>query len=116
MKLLNREEFLKLPAGTIYKKRSARELEIKGEWVSDSGSDWSSALFAADCDSSDQDTYLKMLYGESFPIVLDDYGRDGCFEDDEEFLVYEKWDLEQLKKILEDAIAVAPEQKFKNPW
>ena len=115
MKLLNREEFIKLPAGTIYKKRSECQLEIKGEWVSDDGNDWSSDLFAADC-KDDQDTYIAMLYGESFPIQTDRYGRDGCFDADEEFLIYEKWDLEQLKNILENAIAVAPEQKFKNPW
>jgi len=40
MKLLNREEFIKLPARTIYKKNSgSRELEIKGDWISDDGRD-----------------------------------------------------------------------------
>jgi len=115
MKLMKLEEFIKLPAGTIYKKNSGGGLlEIKGGWVSDDGNDWSSDLFAADC-KDDQDTHIAMLYGESFPIQTDRYGRDGCFDADEYFYVYESWDLEQLRLILDRAISVALPQKFKQP-
>ena len=56
------EEFIKLPAGTIYKKNSGGGLlEIKGGWVSDDGNDWSSDLFAADC-KDDQDTHTSQCY------------------------------------------------------
>ena len=55
------------------------------------------------------------MIGESYPIQTEIYGRDGCFEDYEQFLIYEKWDLEQLGKLVDRAIAVAPEQKFKQP-
>ena len=114
MKLLNLSEFITLPSGTIYKKHSGSELEIKGDWVSEDGRDWSSTQFAADCDD-DQDTHIGLKIGESYPIQTEIYGRDGCFEDHEQFLIYEKWDLEQLGKLVDRAIAVAPEQKFKQP-
>lgn len=114
MKLLKLEEFVKLPAGTIYKKNSGIELEIKGDWVSDDGRDWSSTSFAADC-GDDQDTYIGLMIGESYPIQTEIYSRDGCFDADEEFLVYESWDLEQLKLAIDRAISVASAQKFKTP-
>jgi hypothetical protein len=114
MRLLNLKDFIQLPAGTIYKKNSGNELEIKGDWVSDDGRDWSSTLFSADC-GDDQDTYIGLMIGESYPIQTEMYGRDGCFDDDEQFLIYEKWDLEQLKQILDRAIAQSPEQKFQQP-
>lgn len=114
MKLINLAEFIQLPSGTIYKKHSGNALEIKGDWVSDDGRDWSSTLFAADCADS-EDTHIGLMIGESYPIQVDMYGRDGCFEQDVEFLIYEKWDLEQLRQFIDRAIAVAPEQKFKQP-
>lgn len=115
MKLLNLEEFIQLPSGTIYKRHSGNELEIKGDWVSDDGKDWSCALFAADC-AHNEDTTIGLMIGESYPIQTECYGRDGCFEDAEQFLIYEKWDLEQLRVLLDRAICVSPEQKFKQPW
>jgi hypothetical protein len=33
------------------------------------------------------------MIGESYPIQTEIYGRDGFFDADEEFLVYESWDL-----------------------
>ena len=113
MKLYNLEEFLKLPAGVLYKKLYSNTIEIKGEWVSDTGQDWSCMTFGYfDVD----DRHGDMEQGESYPINTEFYGRDGMFEADQMFLVYESWDLEQLKKIIEKAMSVAPEQKFKNPW
>lgn len=114
MKLVNLQTFIELPAGTIYKKTSGSELEIKGDWVSDDGRDWSSTEFAADCDH-DTDTHIGLMLGESYPIRVEHYGRDGCFEDDVEFLIYEKWDLEQLRLIIDRAIQVSPPQPFKQP-
>lgn len=115
MKLVNLSDFIKLPPGTIYKKTSNSELEIKGDWVSEDGRDWSSTQFAANCDQ-DQDTHIGLMIGESYPIHTEMYGRDGCFESDAEFLIYEKWDLEQLRLAIDRAINLAPPQKFKQSW
>ena len=112
MKLYTRSQFIDLPAGTIYKKIHSDRLEIKGEWVSDSKTDWSCATLAFDCDPHNQDNYLKLLYGESLYVQTDCYGRDGMFEEQEEFLIYEKWDLEQLRAHIDQAIALA---KMDNP-
>ncbi len=115
MKLYNLENFVKLPAGTIYKKSTETELQIKGDWVSDDGRDWACALFAAEC-ADDQDTYIGLMLGDSYPILTESFGRDGCFEDDAEFLVYESWDLEQLRKIIDEAIKVSKPQEFKKAF
>lgn len=110
MKLFDLQEFIKLPAGTIYRKNYGTEIEIKGEWISDDRCDWSRMTFGTTGDSG---VWSDMSYGESYPIPTSFYGRDGCFEDDVEFLVYESWDLEQLRLIIDQAIAVALPQKFK---
>lgn len=111
MKMLKLTEFIHMPPGTIYKKNSSEEILIKGDWVSEDGRDWSSALFADDCGDGEH-THIGLMIGESYPIRTEQYGRDGCFDDQELFLIYEKWDLEQLKLILEKAIAQSPDQVF----
>ena len=114
MKLMKLEEFVKLPAGTLYRKdKDGPMIQIKGDWVSDSGTDWTCTQFG---DTVDTDkVYLEMFCGESYPLRTDYYGRDGCFDQDPEFLVYESWDLEQLRLIIDRAISVALPQKFKQP-
>lgn len=112
MKLYTREEFVKLPAGILYTRNDGHSIEIKGDWVSDDGSDWTCTTFGNTGDTGK--VYLEMLYGESYPIKLDYYGRDGCFEEDAMFIVYESWDLEQMKQLIERAIPLLPPQQFKN--
>jgi hypothetical protein len=111
MKLVKHDEFIKLPAGTLYVKADGVDIEIKGEWTSDNGRDWSSMSFGSMIQLGER--WLEMSYGESYPIQTDNYGRDGCFVDDQEFLIYESWDLQQLRSIIDTAISVAPLQKFK---
>lgn len=111
MKLMKLEEFIKLPPGTIYCKADGNYIEIKGEWVSDNGRDWSSMSLCSMHPFDEK--WLEMSYGESYPIQPDNYGRDGCFVDDQEFLIYESWDLQQLASIIDAAISIAPPQELK---
>jgi len=46
----------------------------------------------------------QMMDGESIPMTDDFYGRDGCFDDKDIFLVFEKDDLHKLKSIVDEAI------------
>ena len=102
MKIVGLEEFRKLPEGTIFMKFEPctfEELGIKGEtWeydflycdlltqIESSGSEEECLLLSdADNDSS-----------ISLKLDLEGYGRDGCFEDNQKFAIYEKQDIENL--------------------
>lgn len=120
MRIVNREEFLRLPAGTIFAKYAdqkpgvvtldsgkiaikeetchedfvVQELDPWFEGCNDSG-DWS-------------DVYERMLEGERSPPVDYDFaGRDGEFDRDQLFLVWEKDDARKLIDRLEQAYASA---------
>ena len=113
MKFMKLPEFIQLPAGTIYQKLNEPYLLIKGDWVSENNNDWTCCEFVC---TKNADTYwLEMSYGESLPILVDYFGRAGYFEADTEFLVFEKYDLEQMRLAVDKALAIAPEQKFKMP-
>lgn len=110
MKLYTLKDFLKLPAGVIYQKTNSNIIEIKGEWVSDNLRDWTCTQFGDVGNTAN--IWLELSYGASYPIRTEYYGRDGCFDDDDvEFLVFESWDLEQMKKQIELAMQLLPPQK-----
>ena len=113
MKIYKRVDFYKLPAGIIYRKNpnddysSFGHLEIKG-----SENDTIDFVCLDFANVNDSDLERMEVLEESRPVDTEMYGRDGCFERDALFLVYETWDLEQLKKIIEKAIVVSPKQEF----
>lgn len=108
MKLLNREQFLKMPAGTIFAKGKPlyfHGLEIKFE-TTQYNDYWS--LDPAWIDSNDlneADKYFDEMLtkGASYPMD-NGISRDGLFEEDAIFLVWEKNDLVLLKEYIENAI------------
>jgi hypothetical protein len=110
MRIYRRTEFLKLPEGTIYAKGKPwafHNLSIKGYSL---GDDWTylDPIGIDGADSGDEcdklDAMLK--HGESHPMARM-YGRDGYFDTDAIFLVCERADLETLRKMIDDALAVA---------
>jgi hypothetical protein len=102
VKIINLEEFRKLPAGTIFMKYNPmvfEELQCKGDtwehdFLSENISNW------PDCDGSD-DLHDKLQLaqdtGASIRLDFDSSGRDGCFDDDQLFAVYERLDVEMLQ-------------------
>jgi hypothetical protein len=108
MKIVNRPTFLTLPAGTLYQKFipcvTDEQLAIK----------------AANC--GDDDWFMMEISGtmireeNGFPSFqeMEDAGtsspaqficgRDGCFDKDQFFLVWERTDVEALVKILDSAL------------
>jgi hypothetical protein len=102
MKVVDRKTFLMLPAGTIYCKgvRWAFEsVSVKGDTM---GNDWAylnPAWPDADDSGAAFDALEKSLSdGSSFPSETA-YGRDGCFDDDAVFLIFERDDLAALRNL-----------------
>lgn len=114
MKIYTRHEFLNLPEGTIFAKGKEwyfDQLQVKGKTLpveEDFCGDFYSMEFEwiACTDSGNSfdrlDDMLKN--GASYPMNNSE-GRDGMFDLDELFLVFEKPDLLILKTYIEEAIA-----------
>jgi hypothetical protein len=112
MRIVNRTEFLKLPANTLFSKYAPcymEALEIKGDTIvandfgvqqiadairSDSGNDFANKLQDA------EET------GKSLTMDFDYQGRDGCFDADQLFAVWEPEDVFKLMQRL--YLCVAP--------
>jgi hypothetical protein len=114
MKIYKREEFMKLPKGVMYCKGQPwyfEDLSIKGETLVHGGENADFCTQGTSwIESSGSDQAVKRLdemleSGVSYPIETDG-GRDGCFDDDDLFLVYEKSDLLILKSFIDQAINI----------
>ncbi len=100
MRVYNRKDFLALPAGTLYcagVEWAFNELGVKGDtWPPNDfiklGLQWVEAQGSTEA-TDRLDAMLKT--GASFPLQQS-YGRDGGFDQDEVYLVYEPADLDAL--------------------
>jgi hypothetical protein len=110
MKIVNLIEFRKLPAGTVYCKYKPcyfGELEMKGDTLE---VDFYAASLIANVkwghDSSGMIDILDnaVKTGDSFELEVDAICRDGYFEDDQLFGIYETNDIKQLIGKLEEAL------------
>lgn len=104
MRIINRAEFLAMPTGTLYAKYSSLgcwgELSVKED--STNFNDW----FQYDllngwdgCNDSNEfmDKVLKCEKGDGeLRNDLECSGRDGLYEDNQQFIVYDKNDIKQL--------------------
>lgn len=112
MKIINRVDFLALPENTIFSKYEPcyiHEMEIKGET-------WNNDFLvqqvhdAVKADSSAE--YTEILdrcqkTGESFEMDFHCQDRDGMFENEQLFVVWEKRDIENLIKRLQECLSEA---------
>lgn len=102
MRIVDRKTFLALPPNTVFAKHFEADffnnLQIKGEtWDED-------FLYEDLSDFDDYDTseerYDKIermrRNGESFPLKLDGSSRDGLFEEDQWFAIYDKADITKI--------------------
>jgi hypothetical protein len=107
MRIINRGEFLKMPAGTVFCKYTPvvfGELNVKecnpnDGWVNDFiCSPLTGAVdFGGTSSSDDFDGLFRCQEtGESFHLDLECSCRDGLYEDDQLFAIYEQHDLIQL--------------------
>lgn len=113
MRIYNRAEFLKLPEGVLFCKGKPWHWDtpmVKGESLTND------FIFRDLCciedEGSDDDPIMTAMLenGESAAINTA-YARDGCFDDEDIFLVFEAADLNELKGIINNALqAQAPRQ------
>lgn len=131
MKILTREEFLKLPVPALYTKLYDDKDPSDGLWIKFDNcgdNDWCKLevtacnieLLDMDCE---QDPWSEIVHGNyKGRLKWDHEGtmRDGCFEGDEcRFVVYEKEDLDALIKILKLCSVMAgtiADREFTNAW
>lgn len=120
MRIVSRKEFLKLPPGTLYQqcreKWAFGDMHVKYDSLifdeSGDGDFVCAAFTSIEADSSEQlfDRMEDMCdNGASYPLELDCAGRDGLFERDALFMVYEKADVEALRDFFVDLAVEAGE-------
>ena len=107
MKIVNRETFLKLPEGTIFAKGKPwyfSGLSIKADSLPNDfiylDPHWVDAH-----DSGEAANRLDEMLatGCSYPMQ-DDFGRDGCFDDEDIFMIFERDDLLKLRDFIDSAL------------
>jgi len=109
MKIVNRKEFLAMPAWTLfakYRQYSIGELEIKGD--TRIGIDYDSAQISDSVDAEDTEGRIAKLEaceaGASIDIDTNTYQRDALFDEDQLFAIYENKDIEKIIESLRECI------------
>lgn len=115
MKIVDRKEFLKLPSGTLFcqcwQRWAFGDLHVKFDsliYGDDGDGDFVSMPFTSvEADSSEQ--WLERLeamadQGAAFPLDLEASGRDGLFEKNALFLIFERDDVHRLRDFLDSIL------------
>lgn len=100
MKIVDRKTFLALPAGTVFSKYAPcffEALSIKGDTYEHIGDfqvqGIADAIVCTGSDDFSEKLYDATLSGNSLPMDFDCLGRDGCFDADQLFAVWEPADV-----------------------
>lgn len=109
MKIVNRKEFLALPENTLFAKcgdHDIGELHIKGETM---GNDFVSASFKGYEyeEASDFCSKFDKMVEEKIQLPFapyDDACRDGLFDEDQLFMIYDKEDIKKIIEMLQQCI------------
>ena len=109
MRIVNRETFLKLPAGTLFYKYSPQilgELSVKGEAGWDPDFVYLSLNDLVDAKDSGEHFELldKAEAGADIPVAFENFGRDGLFDADQLFAVLSKDEARMLVAFLKEVI------------
>jgi len=116
MRIVNKQQFMALPSGTLYRKFTTPyafgEMEVKFDSLPSSSNPGYGDFVCMPLGDIEWDETGQMFdrldemaeQGTSYPIDLDCAGRDGCFEQDAMFLVCEKDDVVKLRDFLSSLI------------
>lgn len=102
MKIVNLEQFRKLPPNTLFAKYEPCvfwEFCIKGDtWEVDFlvSHDIPGSIRASSSDEHSRLLHMAQETGKSLVMDFETEGRDGCFEENQLFAVWEKRDIEQF--------------------
>lgn len=109
MKVLNRKEFLELPPGTLYSRYNdgiISGLELKGSTCYDGNKafDWFFLDLIGNIAANDTSEYLEKSESKEFDLDFELVERDGCFEETDQFAVYDQTELNQFINRLKSGI------------
>lgn len=96
MKIINKEEFMKMPSGTLYSEFKPcifNDLMIKGETI---GSDYLyMSLIGNVCHEGDFASFIfdRLDNSKDFHLDFNLYSRDGLYDNDAMYAVYDKNDI-----------------------
>ena len=112
-KIINRKEFLAMPANTLYREYEKRgiisgDLEIKGDSLENDF--WVQRL--DDTNTDDVEEMIKMLDSGVVEFDLECESRDAMFNDEQLYLVYERKDVEQLFNRISECLFVFGDVKM----
>lgn len=110
MKIVTRKGLMELRKGTVFSLYRPCVFDCLS--IKDSPPGWGDDFLVCDLvgavehhDSDDLIEKLdKMERGESFPADFESCGRDGCFDNDQLYAVYERADVEKLIKRLQETL------------
>jgi hypothetical protein len=120
MRILNRDQFLKEPSGTFFlsgKPHAYDDLRVKFQSLrfESGGNDFVCASFdMPENDGSEQlfNRFARMEEaGESFPLELDCAGRDGIFDMEDLYLVYDLEDMIRFRDFISEQIEAVKSAK-----
>lgn len=112
MKIINREEFYKLPEGTLFQEYQQfyfGELKIKGRTIQNSQSgkniDYTELCLGGNIKANNSDEFFEILLEseesvENIELDFDNYSRNGMFDDNQLYAVYSSDDTDNLVKTL----------------
>ena len=116
MKIVSRKEFMKLPLGTVFSyyepcvfhDLNVKASDLKEGWEVDFLYD--EIIGAIDSHSSEDrsDKCEAMERGESVPMDFESTGREGLFDEERLYAIYEKEDVEKLIDRLKMTLAPHP--------
>lgn len=108
MRIVNRKQFLELPSGTLYTKYESGwnfgELAIKKESC---GNDWRYIELIGwpqDCSGSSELFVNLQQYEKEWRNDLECSARDGFYEEEQLFAIYDKEDVQQLITKLQELL------------
>lgn len=108
MKIVSRKEFLTLPEGTLFSK--CKPVVFYGFSVRGNSENYENDFLYRDLityEASDSNEFAQrfdeMLEDHASYPIEDAYGRDGCFNDEDLFLIYEADDLDELAAVIKKA-------------
>lgn len=113
MKVIDRKAFLALPPETLFSKYQPcvfEDLCIKGDTILENDFCYQSITDAIACNSSDDFTDILSraeITEESIQMDFDCQGRDGCFDSEQLFAIWERSDVEALIQRLQRVVGVA---------
>lgn len=114
MRIVRRPEFMKLPAWTLHEQRDPSSAwgpaEVKLDTINEARDfytlsiDWVKHPSAQIIDA----WYDMEATGKSFPLDEEATTRDGLYEEDALFLIYDRDDLIKLRSIIDKCIEASP--------